>query len=76
MIVFDENKNYPGAKIKIFGIGGGGNNAINTMISSGLSGVEFIQRICQANRPEIMGRGAVSPRLVLAGRAPPRCPRG
>jgi cell division protein FtsZ len=30
------------AKIKIIGIGGGGCNAINTMISSNLEGVEFI----------------------------------
>lgn len=30
------------AKIKVFGIGGGGGNAINNMISSGLDGVEFI----------------------------------
>ncbi len=41
MIEFDENKNL-GAKVKIIGIGGGGNNAINTMISSQLSGVEFV----------------------------------
>ena len=31
-----------GAKIKVTGIGGGGCNAVNTMIRSGLSGVEFI----------------------------------
>jgi cell division protein FtsZ len=30
------------AKIKIIGVGGGGCNAINTMISSNLAGVEFI----------------------------------
>ena len=30
------------AKIKIIGVGGGGCNAINTMISSNLEGVEFI----------------------------------
>jgi cell division protein FtsZ len=41
MIEFDENKNM-GARVKIIGIGGGGNNAINTMISSELSGVDFI----------------------------------
>ena len=41
MIEFDENKNMA-AKVKIIGIGGGGNNAINTMISYKLSGVEFI----------------------------------
>jgi cell division protein FtsZ len=31
-----------GAKIKVLGIGGGGGNAINNMISSGLNGIEFI----------------------------------
>jgi len=31
-----------GAKIKVIGVGGGGCNAVNTMIRSGLSGVEFI----------------------------------
>ncbi|MGQ9507793.1 MAG: cell division protein FtsZ [Thermodesulfobacteriota bacterium] len=41
MIEFDENQNMT-AKVKIIGIGGGGNNAINTMISYNLTGVEFI----------------------------------
>jgi cell division protein FtsZ len=41
MIEFDENKNMS-AKVKIIGIGGGGNNALSTMISSQLNGVEFI----------------------------------
>jgi cell division protein FtsZ len=41
MIEFDENKNLA-AKVKIIGIGGGGNNALNTMISYSLSGVDFI----------------------------------
>ncbi|MDC1173860.1 cell division protein FtsZ [Bacteriovoracaceae bacterium] len=31
-----------GAKIKVIGIGGGGCNAVNTMIRSGLTGVEYI----------------------------------
>ena len=30
------------ARIKVIGVGGGGGNALNTMIRSGLSGVEFI----------------------------------
>lgn len=30
------------AAIKVIGVGGGGNNAVNRMISSGLKGVEFI----------------------------------
>ncbi len=41
MIEFDENKNLA-AKVKIIGIGGGGNNALNTMITYQLTGVEFI----------------------------------
>ncbi len=41
MIEFDENRNMA-AKVKIIGVGGGGNNALNTMISSHLTGVEFI----------------------------------
>jgi cell division protein FtsZ len=31
-----------GAKIKVLGIGGGGGNAVNRMIESGIEGVEFI----------------------------------
>ncbi|MBI4042383.1 MAG: cell division protein FtsZ [Deltaproteobacteria bacterium] len=31
-----------GAKIKVIGVGGGGSNAIDTMIAGGLEGVEFI----------------------------------
>ncbi len=30
------------AKVKVIGVGGGGGNAINTMVASGLRGVEFI----------------------------------
>ncbi len=30
------------AKIKVVGVGGGGSNAVNTMIQSGLDGVEFV----------------------------------
>jgi cell division protein FtsZ len=31
-----------GARIKVVGVGGGGGNAVNTMINAGLPGVEFI----------------------------------
>ena len=31
-----------GARIKVIGVGGGGNNAVNRMISAGVEGVEFI----------------------------------
>lgn len=40
---FDEkNKFTSNAVIKVIGVGGGGGNALNTMIESGLTGVEFI----------------------------------
>ena len=42
MIEIVEEDAPTGARIKVIGIGGGGGNAINTMIASGLSGVEFI----------------------------------
>ena len=32
----------PGAKIKVFGLGGAGGNAINNMIAAGVKGVDFI----------------------------------
>ncbi len=32
----------PGARIKVIGVGGGGGNAVNTMIKSGLEGVDFV----------------------------------
>ena len=38
---FGENP-QPGARIKVIGVGGGGSNAVNRMVTSGLSGVEFI----------------------------------
>ncbi|MBI4040852.1 MAG: cell division protein FtsZ [Deltaproteobacteria bacterium] len=41
MFEFDENPST-GAKIKVIGIGGGGSNAVETMIREGLEGVEFI----------------------------------
>ena len=42
---YDENNNYMmdgTATIKVIGVGGAGNNAINRMIESGIKGVEFI----------------------------------
>ena len=31
-----------GARIKVIGVGGGGNNAVNRMIAAGVEGMEFI----------------------------------
>jgi cell division protein FtsZ len=41
MLEFDENHDM-GARIKVIGVGGGGCNALNTMIDLKLDGVEFI----------------------------------
>jgi cell division protein FtsZ len=41
MIEFDETVGQ-GAKIRVVGVGGGGGNAVNTMIELGLRGVDFI----------------------------------
>jgi len=41
MLEYDQNSTF-GTVIKIIGVGGGGGNAINTMIENELSGVEFI----------------------------------
>ena len=41
MLEFEE-KSDSAARIKVVGCGGGGGNAINTMITSGLDGVEFM----------------------------------
>ena len=38
----------PLEKIKVIGVGGGGNNAVNRMIDTGLQGVEFVAVNCDA----------------------------
>src|SRR5580704_1310929 len=38
---FDADPNA-GARIKVIGVGGGGSNAVNRMVQTGLEGVEFI----------------------------------
>jgi cell division protein FtsZ len=41
MFELEENANF-GASIKVIGVGGGGSNAVQTMIENGLEGVQFI----------------------------------
>jgi len=57
----DEKKRYD-AKIKVFGIGGAGGNAINNMIAAKLKGVEFIAANTDSQDLE---RSASSSRLQL-----------
>src|SRR3954469_235166 len=49
LLEFDDDR-MQRARIKVFGVGGGGGNAINTMISSRLEGVDFLaaNTDCQA----------------------------
>lgn len=43
MFEYDQDQGIePIAKIKVVGVGGGGNNAVNRMIASGLKGVDFV----------------------------------
>ena len=42
LIEFEPNNDYS-ANIKVIGIGGGGGNAVNSMVRSNIQGVEFIQ---------------------------------
>ena len=56
MFELEESTNV-GACIKVIGVGGGGNNAVQTMIEGGLSGVEFVvantdRQALSANRAE------------------------
>lgn len=64
------------AVIKVVGVGGGGNNAINRMISAGLKGVEFIavntdaQALAMSLAPEKIQIGAQITRGLGAGADP------
>src|SRR5437868_14877683 len=64
------------AKIKVIGVGGGGGNAINTMIESRLEGVDFIAantdlQALEANQaPVKVGIGAALTKGLGAGANP------
>jgi cell division protein FtsZ len=52
-----------GAKIKVIGVGGGGCNAVNTMIRAGLTGVEFIA----ANTDKQVLESVLAPSKIAIG---------
>lgn len=52
-----------GAKIKVVGVGGGGCNAVNTMIRAGLSGVEFVA----ANTDKQVLESVLAPNKIAIG---------
>jgi cell division protein FtsZ len=64
------------AVIKVIGVGGGGNNALNRMIASGLKGVDFIavntdaQALATSRAPEKIQIGAEITRGLGAGADP------
>jgi cell division protein FtsZ len=62
MFEFDESIDQS-AKIKVIGIGGGGGNAVNTMISCSMSGVDFIV----ANTDAQSLRNAKAPSKIQLG---------
>jgi len=72
----DDNTLDQFAKIKVIGVGGGGNNAVNRMISLGLEGVEFIavntdaQALLTAMAPKRMQIGEKLTRGLGAGARP------
>ncbi|MBZ0274368.1 cell division protein FtsZ [bacterium] len=59
--VFERQK---GADLKVVGVGGGGGNAVRTMIQSGLSGVEFIA--CNTDRQALESNPA--PQQIQIGK--------
>jgi cell division protein FtsZ len=42
LLILEEDLPRTGARIKVIGVGGGGGNAVNHMISAGIAGVEFL----------------------------------
>mgnify|MGYP001586870952 FL=1 len=51
-----------GAKIRIVGVGGGGSNAVHSMISRGLNGVDFV---CINTDLQALDRNAASNKIRI-----------
>src|SRR5579862_5942139 len=54
-----------GARIKVIGVGGGGSNAVNRMVQSGLDGVEFI--VANTDR-QALGTNRAPVKLQIGGK--------
>ena len=50
-----------GARIKVIGVGGGGNNAVNRMIAAGIEGVEFISANTDVQALQVIERSGQAP---------------
>lgn len=76
MFEFDEVEELQGARIKVIGVGGGGCNAINTMIAAELTGIEFIatntdlQVLSKSEAPHKIQLGAKLTKGLGAGANP------
>ena len=55
----------PGARIKVIGVGGGGSNAVNRMVTAGLDSVDFIVANTDA---QALAQSTAPARLQLGGR--------
>ena len=63
---FDFEQVYDsGVNIKVIGIGGGGNNAINRMISTNIRGVEFI---AMNTDKQALNTSCATKKLILGGK--------
>ena len=66
----------PGARIKVIGVGGGGSNAVNRMVTAGLESIDFIvantdaQALAQATAPVRLQLGARLTKGLGAGADP------
>ena len=71
-----EHEFRPGARIKVVGVGGGGGNAVNRMVASGLDAIEFIvantdsQALAQSSAPVRLQIGAKLTKGLGAGAEP------
>lgn len=75
-IDLEENMTTEGAKIKVVGVGGGGNNAVDRMIEAGVTKAEFIcintdvQQLSSAKAPTVLQIGAKLTAGLGAGAKP------
>ena len=71
-----EHDSRPGARIKVVGVGGGGGNAVNRMMASGLDAIEFIvantdsEALAQSSAPVRLQIGAKLTKGLGAGADP------
>lgn len=75
-IDIEENNTIEGARIKVIGVGGGGNNAVDRMIEAGVTKAEFIcvntdaQQLSNVKAPTVLQIGAKLTNGLGAGAKP------